>query len=559
MLSEKKGIRQIVDSCVKKGVVKVVISPGSRNAPLTISFGNHPEVSCYSVVDERSAAFIALGMAQQLKQPVALLCTSGSASLNYAPAIAEAYYQKIPLLVLTADRPDEWTDQADGQTINQKNIYQNYIKGSYHLPQEPNRDNELWYNSRLLSEAINTTTYPDFGPVHVNVPIEEPLYRKTEEKLTSKIISTVATDQKIAIESLSELVDLWNNSSRKLILAGVLAQNEQLNKLLSELANDPSLTVLTETTSNLIDSKFNGCIDRLVMPMSEAEEEEFKPEILVTFGGQVVSKKIKNFLRSNKPLEHWHIDVGDLHLDTYQSLTRNIPVSPVQFFEQFLSFVKPFSSDFSKKWKRKDIEMRQKHQAFLGKAPYSDLKVFEHILKAIPGKSNLQVANSTPIRYVQLFDLDTPLFYNANRGTSGIDGTVSTAVGACLASGKKTTVITGDLSFFYDSNALWNNYLPDQLKIILINNSGGGIFRIIPGPDQTNQLEKHFEAKHDTKAEFIAKAFDVEYFSCTRMEDLDSKLEEFYKHNNVAILEIHTPNEINAEVLKAYWQHLKTK
>ena len=183
MISEKIAIQNLVDICAKKGVEKIVISPGSRNAPIILAFSKHPKIECLSVVDERSAAFFALGIAQQSQKTVAIACTSGTAALNFAPAIAEAYYQKIPLLVLTADRPVEWIDQADSQSVRQNNIFSNYIKKSFQLPQKITSDDDIWYNDRMISEAINTCHFPDKGPVHINIPFTEPLYEGFDEKI----------------------------------------------------------------------------------------------------------------------------------------------------------------------------------------------------------------------------------------------------------------------------------------------------------------------------------------------------------------------------------------
>ncbi len=559
MNHSKTGIRHLAKICVKKGVAHIVISPGSRNAPIILAFQQQKGIEMLSIADERSAGFFALGMAQQTKKPVAIACTSGSAALNYAPAIAEAYYQKIPLLVLTADRPNEWIDMADSQTIRQKNVFENYIRKSVELPQNINSDDDIWYANRLINEALNACTYPVPGPVHINLPFAEPLYEGYDETLPEpKLIETIIAERKIPESEINALAKQWKQAKKKLILTGMLEKNEGLNSVLKEIAADPSVAVLTETTSNLYSEGFHSCIDRIISSMQPEDIENFQPDLLITLGNQVISKKVKAFLRQHKANTHWHIDAADLNLDTYQSLTQNILLHPLDFFNQIKAELKILKSDYSQIWENADEQTEQKHQEFLKNCPYSDLKVFETLLDKIPHGSHLQLANSTPVRYAQLFQNRKDLHYFSNRGTSGIDGCVSTAAGAAYASNHPTTLITGDLAFFYDSNGLWNNYLNKNLKIILINNNGGGIFRFIDGPMNTNSLE-YFETPHNLKADHIAKTFDLDYFEASSLEELTVSLEAFYKHDKACILEIFTPQKENAEILKDYFKYLKSK
>lgn len=557
--NNKLGVRHLVEICHRKGVESIVISPGSRNAPLIIAFTKSPHIKCYSIVDERSAAFFALGLAQQTNKTVALACTSGSATLNYAPAIAEAFYQRIPLLVLTADRPVEWVDQADSQTIRQKNIFENYIIKSFELPQHLPTDDDVWFADRLICEAIDLCQQPVSGPVHINLPASEPLYEGFDEEIPEpKIISTSAIQSLLKNDQLKKLADVWNSHSRKLIICGMLAPNESLNKLLADISNDPSVVVLTENTSNLYHSNFNSCIDRTLSSITEDEIGEFKPELLLSIGNQIISKKIKSFFREHRPEEHWHIDPTDLFLDTFQSLTQNIPLSPVRFFESLKPHISFKESNFSTIWKQKNESLKQKHKAILENCKYADLKVIDELLKAIPSNANLQMGNSTPVRYAQLFDNRIDITYNCNRGTSGIDGSLSTAVGASIGNKIPTTIILGDLSFFYDSNGLWNKYLNKGLKIIIINNQGGGIFRFLDGPSDTEAYEEFFETTHQINAEGIAKSFNVTYQKATNLKTLTERLTEFYhpQNNKTCILEIFTPREKNAEVLKDYFKQL---
>jgi len=561
MQSEKPAIKDLASICAQKGLRNVVISPGSRNAPLIISFTNQPAIQCTSIADERSAAFFAMGIAQQLKAPVALTCTSGSAALNYAPGLAEAYYQHVPLVVFTADRPTEWIDQGDGQTIRQRDVFANHIKKSFELPQEAGADDVRWHSNRIISEAINLAMAHPQGPVHINIPLKEPLYQNSPNEAKEpepKIIQVHPTVASLNAEALQTLATRWNNSSKKLLIVGQGNPNARLSELVNKIAADPAVTVLTETTSNLFGERLFPCTDRLIHAFDAETWEALRPDLLITFGGAIVSKRIKAHLRKYRPSEHWHIDLHQ-HPDTFQSLTDVIALDPADFFEQLLSLSTPSDSDYYASWKSRDLLADARHAEFLKEAPHSDLKVFEQLLEVIPENSDLHLANSSPIRYVQLFKSGNKNNYS-NRGTSGIDGSISTAVGMAFASQKLTTIITGDLSFFYDSNALWNHYLSPHLRIILINNAGGGIFRIIDGPTSTDHFETYFEATHQTNAAGIAATFGVEYQKVDSTQTLATALAGFFESGKTApqLLEIDTPQHQNAVLLKQYFEHLKT-
>jgi 2-succinyl-5-enolpyruvyl-6-hydroxy-3-cyclohexene-1-carboxylate synthase len=561
MTSDKKSIAILAEIFVKKGLRHIVISPGSRNAPIIIAFANHPDIEAISIVDERSAAFFALGIAQQTGKTVAIACTSGSAALNYAPAIAEAYYQKIPLLILTADRPADMIDMGDGQTIRQKNVYANFVKENYELPLEINTKAELDKTVDVINEAINFTVSPDSGPIHINLPFAEPIYNQVENHQWDFNITNPDSEHKsIGKNELVALAKIWNSSSKKLLLVGMMQPNPALCRVLRKITKNESVVLLTETTSNLESEDCAcPCIDKVVSTITEEERPDFQPDLLITFGGHIISKMVKQFIRKNRPVHHWHIDPVETKMDTYQCLSKGIQILPTDFFTQLLPEIKSVKSDFQIIWKKRNERSEKRHEEFLGYADYSDLKVFESLLKNIPEASHLQLSNSTPVRYVQLFRPYRKLFYFSNRGTSGIDGVVSTAAGAAFSTGKPTTLITGDLAFFYDSNALMNNYLNENLRIIIINNSGGGIFRFIPGPDTTENLEQFFEAKHNLKARYIAKAYGIPYFSANNFSELNSTLKSFYLPQNgkTAILEIFTPNEKNALILRDYFKFIK--
>jgi 2-succinyl-5-enolpyruvyl-6-hydroxy-3-cyclohexene-1-carboxylate synthase len=497
-------------------------------------------------------------MAIQLKRPIAIACTSGSAMLNYAPAIAEAYYQKVPLLILTADRPPEWVDQNDGQTIRQQNAFRNFIKSSYSLIEQPNKPDEEWYLARDINQAVNDLTYPECGPVHINMPLSEPLYKLEDVTLCQPKIITISGEPGLpSVESMEQFATTWNNSNKKLVLAGQMAPQKELNGLLNKLSIDHSIIVLTETTSNLNGEKLVTCIDNVLSSLEN--EANYAPDLLITMGGQIVSKKIKTFLRKYKPASHWHFSKSAEHIDTYQSLTDIITADPVQFISKISQMPIASKTAFGQLWNKAATNAQQLHQQFLANCEFSDLKVFEAILNKLPGNSVLHLSNSTPIRYSQLFTYNKNITFQSNRGTSGIDGVLSTAAGVSFVSDKINTVIMGDLAFFYDSNAIWNKHLTDNLRIIVINNGGGGIFRFLDGPSLMPELETHFEAQHGYSAASVAKAYNIESLIVTDGTSVAKGLDWLFSSNfeKPALLEILTPTKLNAEILKGYFKFLK--
>jgi len=536
--------QSVLTICKKKDIKHIIISPGSRNAPLTIGFASDPFFTCYSIADERCAAFFGLGLAQQLQKPVVLVCTSGSALLNYYPAIAEAFYSQIPLIVISADRPISKIDIGDGQTIRQTNVFNNHIVFNANLSEEASVANDF-----LINQAINKAIIHK-GPTHINAPFEEPLYDIVEQLSVNPVVNAPVPLPIIDAVDFVKINKIWNFSKKKLILIGVQNPGILPEVLLNQFASDPSILVMTEVTSNARHKKFIACIDSLITTFTDDELEFLKPDLLITMGGMVVSKRIKKFLRSYKPTEHWHIDSLRAY-NTFNALTQHIKLEPINFFTQIKLEQVP------SKYQTTILDIystkRNKQRNFIMNAPYSDLKVFEAISKYIPENLLLHISNSSPIRYAQLFDLPKYIQVFCNRGTSGIDGSTSTAIGASVISTNKTVVITGDISFLYDSNALWNKHTPINFKIIILNNRGGGIFRILPGHKDNAVFNTFFETEHSYTAEHLANMYGYKYTSCNNLQDL-IQIKPFFDSNEREIIEIFTPTKINDLVLKDYFK-----
>lgn len=562
MYSDHGHVNILLGILLENGIDKAVFSPGSRNAPLVISFDQHDKMETLVIPDERSAGFFALGMAQQLKKPVCLVCTSGSAALNYAPAISEAYYQNIPLIVITADRPEYLIGQGDGQTINQKNIFRNYVQSSYSLPLDPSDELNIHWCSRIVSEAVSEAVNGERGPVHINIPLEEPLYGQTDSPTEYRSFKTMQNYSQVSAEDEKELLEIWQSSAKKMIICGLMNRDAHLNHILDELAARPDVAVLVENTSNLYSDKFNHCIDRSLNSISEEKMAEFVPDLLIRIGGPIVSKRIKKLFRKHKPKFQWNLGKENIYMDTFMSLTHVIDTEPAQFLSVLNDKTSPGDEAYGPIWKQIDYLVKDHQIEVLRSMPYCDLTAFYTILDFIPEDSILQMGNSSVVRYCQLFDPVKTIQYFANRGTSGIDGSTSTAVGCAYVQPEKwITFITGDISFFYDSNAFWNNYLQPNLVVFLINNAGGSIFKIIDGPGTTKSLEKHFEASPDkASAEHIAKAFDLEYMQVDSLERLESMMQEIYtykENGRPKIVEVFTKGIENEHYLKDYFRQIK--
>lgn len=543
--------QSIIQICLAKGITTIIISPGSRNAPLTIGFVSNPAFKCYSIADERSAAFFALGIAQQTKQAVALICTSGSALLNYYPAFAEAFYSQIPMIVISADRPQSKIDIGDGQTIRQENVFLNHSLFNANLQEDVSVANDL-----KINEAINTAILSK-GPVHINAPFEEPLYETvTALSVKTTLFASANSTPSTSIKNLEQLATIWNQASKKMVLVGVNEPNSIDNEIIENFANDNSIVVLTETTSNLHHPSFINTIDTIITPFSVDDFETFQPEILITFGGMIVSKRIKAFLRKYKPKHHWHIDSLRAY-DTFGVLTEHFEMEPNLFFKDFLPLTKKIESDYYTKLDAIKKLRIEKQEIYLSKIPFSDFKFFEKVIPRLPINSQLQISNSSAIRYAQLIAIDPSIEVYCNRGTSGIDGSTSTAIGAAVANEKQTIFITGDIGFLYDSNALWNNYIPKNFKIIVINNGGGGIFRILPGHEETPVFNTFFETSHKLTAEHLAKMYGFEYTTAHDEVSLEKSLSTVFEQNEKPyILEVFTPTIDNDRILLQYFKEL---
>ncbi|MBN7815730.1 2-succinyl-5-enolpyruvyl-6-hydroxy-3-cyclohexene-1-carboxylic-acid synthase [Algoriphagus pacificus] len=547
-------LEQIIDLvavCAKKGVQHVILSPGSRCAPLTLAFARYPEIHTRTISDERAAAFIALGMAQQLGKPVALVCTSGSAALNYYPAIAEAFFQEIPLLVLTADRPQEWIDQYDGQTIFQTEVYGKHVKGSYQFPNQVNGKDDLWLANRISNEAINLAKKYPAGPVHINIPLKEPFYPQAGEVISfpenPRIFNLSKSTLQLSEDSFLNLKNILASVQNLVIVPGQQKSDATLQSILDQLSIQQKAVVVADTISNLQSEQTITFHDHWLG--NEKISENLKPDLIISFGKSIISKSLKLFLR-NSDAPQWHIQENGEAKDTYQSLSQILPISPKNFLLWLSQNLRPQNPEYHHAWHSLDQTVSHSLPIVLDEVDFGEYGALNAVLKKVLPFSKIHVANSMAVRYLNFLGKRNPEIF-CNRGTSGIDGSNSTAVGCTFTTKDPVTLITGDLAFFYDRNAFWHNYAIPNLRIVLLNNHAGGIFRMIDGPKNQPELEEFFETKQKLNAQHLATEFGFFYVKVQTRKELDQALTDFYAPGiHPKILEIETESPNNHEIIK---------
>ena len=571
-------IVNIAELLYQKGITHVVVSPGSRSAPLTLAVARHPHLSVRVMADERSAGFVALGMAQQSRRPVAVICTSGSAVYNLAPAVAEAFFQQVPLVLLTADRPHEWLHQQDGQTIDQAGIFGAQVKRSYDLPADYAHADARWFIERSVNEAVSLSHLYPAGPVHLNVPLREPFYPAPDESFTYgpvRVIEVLDSQPMLTTETWHGLLREWEQTERILIAVGQLPHTPALLTVLRQLSEEFGVPVVGEITANLPKNDvFITHSDTFLSGLGTHTHEGLQPDLLITIGNSFLTRNLKTFLRQdtteNTPLRrHWHIQPGiDRITDSFQSLTTLIPAEPLAFIEKLFAdldyqrFLQGDDDDeythaFLNHWQTLDRQAARLVEQTLSQPsdPLTDWSAVRAVLDQLPEGSCLQVANSMPVRYANLCGVSEHqhIQVSANRGVSGIDGCLSTAVGAALMTDQLVTLLIGDVAFFYDRNALWSAPVPPNLRIVLLNNDGGHIFRMIDGPGRQPELETYFETPHGYTARNTASDAGIAYHTCDSLDSLGSLLPDFFQRSESAkLLEVTTDKYVNHEQFLVY-------
>ena len=555
MYSDKKNILQLAALLKAHGVRKIVLCPGSRNAAIVHTLANIEDFTCYSVTDERSAGFFAIGLSLQGGGPAAVCCTSGSALLNLHPAVAEAFYQQVPLIVISADRPAAWIGQMDGQTLPQPGVFGPLVKMSVNLP-EVQTDEDEWFCNRLINEAILETTHHGKGPVHINVPISEPIYRFTVKALPEVRVITRYQGLSVYDRDYKILIERLNKYNKRMIVVGQM----NLIYLFEKKYVKPLYKHFLWLTEHLGNQTIPGIpirnFDAAIYSMSSERQNDMTPELLITYGGHIVSKELKKYLRKHPPREHWHISTDGKIADLYGCLTTIIEMDPFEFLEKIAFLLDNKPTNYPLMWENycKTVPMPE--------LPYSEISAIGKLILSLPEPCALHLANSSTIRYAQLFTIPPRVEICCNRGVNGIEGSLSTAIGYAVASTKLNFIIIGDLSFFYDMNALWNQNYGANIRILLLNNEGGEIFHTLPGMDKSSRSREFITAEHYTTAKGWAEERGFIYIKVTDEEELEDAMKQFTTPETLMqpmLMEVFTDKEKDTTLLREYYHGLKNK
>jgi 2-succinyl-5-enolpyruvyl-6-hydroxy-3-cyclohexene-1-carboxylate synthase len=556
-----QAIYDIAKLFAKKGIHEVILSPGSRCAPLTLGFARENTITKRTFSDERTAGFVALGMSQFLQQPVGVVCTSGTAVYNLAPAVAEAFFSQTPLIVLTADRPAEWIAQHDGQTIFQSEIFGKHVKKFYQLPQEYEHADDRWAINRIINDAINLAQQEPKGPVHINAPFREPLYpEKSEEIVFSddiRVIGTPPLPNLLSENKIDPFVTRMKSYSRILLVAGQSYYDSNLIETVTKFSDTLKVPVVADIISNL--SEVPGAIthaDLFLAQCTEQAKKELQPELLITFGNSLISKNTKLFLRKYRPREHWHIQEAGTPTDTFRSLTEHFSAHPSDFLQQLIKSASPNTTDYRDAWARHDKATRGVMQNFLKRHAVTEFGLVTNLLENLPDNCNLHLANSMSVRYANFIGLSAQkrsIRVFSNRGTSGIDGCTSTSVGHSLASGRPTYLITGDVAFFYDRNAFWHNYPLKDLHILLLNNHGGLIFNVIDGPASLPEAAEYFITRQRLTGRKLCEEFGFDYLAAGK----DSFAHFMARDGKTKVMELETDGASSKTIFNDLKQKIK--
>lgn len=544
---DKENVNILTSLLIAHGVRHAFVCPGSRNAPIVHNLNECEAISCHPVTDERSAGFQAIGLSMaEDYHPVVVCVTSGTALLNLHPAVAEAFYQHIPLIVISADRPSQWIDQMDGQTLPQPNVFGKMAKKSVSLPEVQDKrpqEEQHWYCNRLVNECLLACLDGDKGPVHINVAISEPLYSFTTTRLPQ--------ERKITLYDFdgdescrNELAEVLNYTQRPLIILGQSEGRDQDQTLFKTL--NGIFATLSEALS--IPTHFEETLAQAM------EDERFHPDLIIYMGGHIVSKQLKLFLRNMQHVEQWRVSPSGNIEDTFMHLTKVIKTTPFHLADYLASHHHPSTDEYTRLWNQELTKAKSRSQQF--EPAYSSMAAIKHFHDSCIEQPCVIYGNSSAIRLGNLF---AKAHIYCNRGVNGIEGTLSTAVGFSISeryTDKNVYCILGDLSFFYDQNALWNKNLRGNLRIMVLNNGGGAIFGKFQGLRQSKARKEMVMAEHHTSADGICKQNKIVYLAAHNIEEMKAEMEKLIKAPSCRpmLLEVFTDIDIDNKMMEEYFK-----
>ena len=550
--------RWLAQILAEGGAEWVVCCPGSRNTPLLMAMARESRLRKVVVADERSAGYIAIGIAQQTGRPVAVVCTSGTALLNLAPAAAEAYYAHIPLMIVSADRPTEWIDQNDSQTLRQPLALQQVVKWHTSLPSIGRSNDERWHAKRMLNEAWMMANTAPLGTIHINIHISEPIASTvTVDELPWQGIACPAAKRRLEPSAAQMLAERFAGKQRVMVVCGMMPRNAELNAHLCQMAKHSNCVVLAEEISNIHGDGIISEPERVLCALTSDLEQQLAPELVIYAGGAPVSRRIKEYVR-NHPCEQWRVGIDHNLIDTFMHLSCNIATEPEEAFS-VLAAAKPVASHYAQRWAEAEMAAQNHHRKALAEAPWCSLVAVDQLCRQLPEGIALHLSNGLSVRLAQICGARQVGEWWSNRGTSGIDGSTSTALGASIAAskGRNVILITGDMSLNYDLNALNTDLNYSRLKIVVMCNGGGGIFRFISTTGSLPELEEYMAVKHRTPISDFAHTFGFSYFAARDLRQLSDVLPQFLAEPAPAMLAIFTDSATDAQVLHDYYNRNK--
>lgn len=561
MYSNKENVNILTSLLLEYGVSDAVVCPGSRNAPIVHNLSVCEAIRCRPVTDERSAAFYALGLAIATRRPTVVCVTSGSALLNVMPAVAEAAYQHVPLVVISADRPQQWIDQLDGQTIPQSDALGRFVRKAVQLP-EPHNDEERWLCRRLVNEAMHLATCRQGAPVHINVPISEPLFEFDTEQLPQ--LSRFNNIKRAAINDASmDMPDAFHDATRPMIVIGQLAHGTVSHETIRSLSE--KYVVMSEPLSNpsYMTIHFDEAVRYIVSDNSSINDDEddktaYYPDYVIYVGDTLVSKPARRFLRNAKvPSCLITPDAADIH-DPLMTLTDIVECDSDSINALLASLCDAPDTDercrFHDRWQSFLDACAAHADAYAPEySQMATVKYFEEQLADLDIDICVHYANSSAVRLACIY---AQHYVWCNRGVNGIEGSLSTAAGFSLATHDMTVCVIGDLSFFYDQNALWNSNLRGNLRIILLNNRGGGIFRQLPGLSDSPAADDLVMASHENTAQGICTQNDIGYMSAKNMDEMQIGIVTLLTRESERpmLLEVFTDSNDDVKALEKYFK-----
>ena len=552
MFSENKMVLQLLSLLKQFEIRRIVISPGSRHFAFVHSLEADDYFKLYSVVDERSAAFFALGLIQQTGEPVAVCCSSGTACMNYGSAIVEAYYQRLPLLVLSSDRLPQLLNQMEDQMYDQLSTFKNFTKYHGQLPVVETSLDE-WYCNRIINEGLLELNHHGMGPVHLNIPF----VAHNTDKFSTENIPVV---RKINLSGLSLSVEKWLEYSERLkgkkimIVWGQSVRiTDELQSAVTAFVKNYDAIILTDKMSNLHNENAVTNTTVVLNIIRPEEKHVLMPDIVITVGGNYIfNNEIKNFF-SEFFIEHWQVGENGMVCDPFKKLMEIFEMDEFSFF----SLMTEYSSfqnvgEYASSW------LSLSHLPALPTPEYNELYAIGSLLRRLPDNVDLELANSCTIRMAHFFPTSPSIRINCNRGVNGIDGSMSTAVGFSADNVRPTFYITGDLSFFYDMNALWIRHLSKKMRIMLVNNGGGAVMYAPLNAEMRKTLPSHIGAGHNTSAKGWVESVGFKYVAAHNKSEVDKALDVLcdIDAEQPVLLEVFTTINTDVDSISNYFRSL---